>query len=201
MSITQSATDQLILEQHDRVLLIKLNRPDRLNAISRAMLDELSAKVVAADKDPEIRCIVLTGEGKGFCAGLDLIDTNKRREDEQDGGDTSNHNRPPRKLFDLRDAPINVMWHCDTPIICAINGAAAGYGMDLTLLCDMRIMSEHGKMAAITARRNGARKRRHMVATTIGGLGKICRTVLSRKNRPGRRMPRTRLGECCGATR
>ena len=114
MSITQSTTDELILEQHDRVLLIKLNRPDRLNAISRDMLDELSAKVVAADKDPEIRCIVLTGEGKGFCAGLDLVDTNKRREDEQGTGDASNHNRPPRKLFDLRDAPINVMWHCDT---------------------------------------------------------------------------------------
>ena len=153
MSITQSSTDELILELHDRVLLIRLNRPDRLNAISRDMLDELSAKVVAADKDPEIRCIVLTGEGKGFCAGLDLIDTNKRRED--DGEETNaSHNRPPRKLFDLRDAPINVMWHCDTPIICAVNGAAAGYGMDLTLLCDMRIMSEHGKMAAITARRN-----------------------------------------------
>ena len=73
MSITQSTTDELILEQHDRVLLIKLNRPDRLNAISRDMLDELSAKVVAADKDPEIRCIVLSGEGKGFCAGLDLV--------------------------------------------------------------------------------------------------------------------------------
>ena len=124
MSITQSTTDELILEQHDRVLLIKLNRPDRLNAISRNMLDELSAKVVAADKDPEVRCIVLTGEGKGFCAGLDLIDTNKRREDEQDQESSSEHNRPPRKLFDLRDAPINVMWHCDTPIICAVNGYA-----------------------------------------------------------------------------
>ena len=98
MSFTQSSTDELILELHDRVLLIRLNRPDRLNAISRDMLDELSAKVVAADKDPEIRCIVLTGEGKGFCAGLDLIDTNKRREDE--GEDTNaNHNRPPRKLL------------------------------------------------------------------------------------------------------
>ena len=154
MSITPSSTDELILEQHDRVLLIKLNRPDRLNAISRDMLNELSAKVVAADKDPEVRCIVLTGEGKGFCAGLDLVDTNKRREGEQDQQAQGEHNRPPRQLFDLRDAPINVMWHCDTPIICAVNGAAAGYGMDLTLLCDMRIMSEHGKMAAITARRN-----------------------------------------------
>ena len=154
MSITPSSTDELILEQHDRVLLIKLNRPDRLNAISRDMLNELSAKVVAADKDPEVRCIVLTGEGKGFCAGLDLVDTNKRREGEQDQQAQGEHNRPPRQLFDLRDAPINVMWHCDTQIICAVNGAAAGYGMDLTLLCDMRIMSEHGKMAAITARRN-----------------------------------------------
>ena len=154
MSLTQSTTDALILEKHGRVLLIKLNRPDRLNAISRDMLDELSAKVVAADKDPEIRCIVLTGEGQGFCAGLDLIDTNKRREGEQGQKNRGEHNRPPRKLFDLRDAPINVMWHCDTPIICAVNGAAAGYGMDLTLLCDMRIMSERGKMAAITARRN-----------------------------------------------
>ena len=70
MSLTQSTTDALILEQHDRVLLIKLNRPDRLNAISRDMLDELSAKIVAADKDPEIRCIVLTGEGKGFLCGF-----------------------------------------------------------------------------------------------------------------------------------
>ena len=52
--------------------------------------------------------------------------------------------------FDLRDAPINVMWSIDTPIICAINGAAAGYGMDMTLLCDMRIASENAKMAAVT---------------------------------------------------
>ena len=116
MSLTQSITSELILEQHERVLLIKLN-PDRLNAISRDMLDELSAKVVAADKDPEIRCMVLTGEGKGFCAGLDLVDTNKRREDEGEGTDS---NQPPsRKLFDLRDAPINVMWHCDTHYLCS----------------------------------------------------------------------------------
>lgn len=119
------------------------------------MLDELSRKVVEADKDPEIRCIVLTGSGRGFCSGLDLIDTNHRRDSEaQDAEGDRNNNRPARKLFDLRDAPINVMWHCDTPIICAVNGAAAGYGMDMTLLCDIRIMSDKGKMAAITARRN-----------------------------------------------
>lgn len=156
MAISASSTDQLLVEQHDQVLLITLNRPERLNAISREMLNELSAKVVEADKDPDIRCIVLTGNGKGFCSGLDLIDTNERRqEDDKEGAERkAGDNRPARRLFDLRDAPINVMWHCDTPIICAINGAAAGYGMDMTLLCDIRIMSEHGKLAAVTAKRN-----------------------------------------------
>ena len=116
MAISASTTEQLLVEQHDQVLLITLNRPDRLNAISRAMLNELSAKVVEADKDPDIRCIVLTGNGKGFCSGLDLIDTNERRQQDSPNRESkSGDNRPSRRLFDLRDAPINVMWHCDTP--------------------------------------------------------------------------------------
>ena len=157
MTISASSTPQLLVEQQQHILVLTLNRPDRLNAISRDMLDELSRKVVEADKDPEIRCIVLTGSGRGFCSGLDLIDTNDRRDSgakDAEGNQSGGNNRPVHKLFDLRDAPINVMWHCDTPIICAVNGAAAGYGMDMTLLCDIRIMSEKGKMAAITARRN-----------------------------------------------
>ena len=155
MPISPPNTDEILIDQKDRVLVITLNRPERLNAISRDMLNELSAKVVEADKDPDIRCIVLTGSGKGFCAGLDLIDTSGRIEDDKATKEQGKAaNRPARRLFDLRDAPINVMWHCDTPIICAINGAAAGYGMDLTLLCDMRVMSETAKLAAVTAKRN-----------------------------------------------
>ena len=155
MPISPPNTDELLIDQKDRVLVITLNRPERLNAISRDMLNELSAKVVEADKDPDIRCIVLTGSGKGFCAGLDLIDTSGRIEDDKATKEQGKAaNRTARRLFDHREAPINVMWHCDTPIICAINGAAAGYGMDLTLLCDMRVMSETAKLAAVTAKRN-----------------------------------------------
>ena len=117
------------------------------------MLDELSAKMVEADKDPDVRCIILTGAGRGFCSGLDLIDTSDRMDATGEAISQSTSNRP-RQLFDLRDAPINVMWHTDTPIICAINGAAAGYGMDMTLLCDMRIMADNAKLAAVTAKRN-----------------------------------------------
>ena len=149
MAVTPSSTEELLVEQKDQICVITLNRPERLNAISRPMLAELSAKVVEANKDPDTRCIVLTGAGRGFCSGLDLIDTSDNLDARQGKG----QNRP-RQLFDLRDAPINVMWSVDTPIICAINGAAAGYGMDMTLLCDMRIASENAKMAAVTAKRN-----------------------------------------------
>lgn len=153
MTISASNTDQLLVEQDGHVVTITLNRPERLNAISHDMLQELSAKMVEADKDPDVRCIILTGAGRGFCSGLDLIDTSDRMESTGEASSRGGSNRP-RQLFDLRDAPINVMWHTDTPIICAINGAAAGYGMDMTLLCDMRIMADNAKLAAVTAKRN-----------------------------------------------
>ncbi|MCY4014589.1 MAG: enoyl-CoA hydratase-related protein [Gammaproteobacteria bacterium] len=151
MAVSPSSTEELLVEQRDRIVVLTLNRPERLNAISGAMLGELSAKLIEANKDPDTRCIVLTGAGRGFCAGLDLVAVNE-------GGIGSRAQRRgdnrPRALFDLRDAPINVMWNIDTPVICAVNGAAAGYGMDLTLLADIRIASESAKMAAVTAKRN-----------------------------------------------
>ena len=72
MALSKSQTEELLVEQDGYVVTITLNRPERLNAISRPMLQELSAKMVEADKDPEVRCIILTGEGRGFCAGLSL---------------------------------------------------------------------------------------------------------------------------------
>ncbi|MDP5059983.1 MAG: enoyl-CoA hydratase/isomerase family protein [Pseudomonadales bacterium] len=150
MAMTPSSTEELLVEQRQHIVIMTLNRPTRLNAISHKMLTELSVKMVEANKDPEVRCIILTGAGKGFCAGLDLIDVGQ-------GGIGSGNkggNNRPKTLFDLRDAPINVMWSLDKPVICALNGAAAGYGMDVALLCDMRIAGESAKMAAVTAKRN-----------------------------------------------
>jgi len=101
------------------------------------MLDELSRKVVEADKDPEIRCIVLTGSGRGFCSGLDLIDTNDRRDSEvkdAEGNQSAGNNRPVRKLFDLRDAPINVMWLRYTDLLrCQRRCSRLWHGYDITL--------------------------------------------------------------------
>ena len=150
MAITESGTDELLIENRGRIVVMTLNRPERMNAISRDMLEELSAKITEANKDPDVRCIVLTGAGKGFCAGLDLVDVGQGGI----GGGSGEGSNRPRQLFDLRDAPINVMWNIDTPIVCALNGAAAGYGMDVALLCDMRVAGESAKMAAVTAKRN-----------------------------------------------
>ena len=113
------------------------------------MLAELSRVLVAANKDPEVRCIVITGKGRAFCAGLDLGEVGKG------GIGSSDRKSPaPRQLFDLHDAPITVMWGIDKPIIAAVNGAAAGYGMDLSLIADMRIAGESAKMAAVMVKRN-----------------------------------------------
>src|SRR5262245_65638564 len=64
----------LLYEMHDGIGVVTLNRPDRLNAISFEMLDALGRTLAEADRDPQVRCLVLTGAGKGFCSGLDLKD-------------------------------------------------------------------------------------------------------------------------------
>src|SRR5262245_20211275 len=68
-------TQDILFEHNDQVLLITLNRPDRLNAISGPMLNELAAGLKEANRNPAVRVVVLTGAGKGFCSGLDLKDT------------------------------------------------------------------------------------------------------------------------------
>jgi len=128
------------------IATITLNRPERLNAISVPMLDALSEALVAADQDRAVRVIVLTGAGKGFCSGLDLKDLAAGKSIGSD-----NDAMPVR--FDLRNAPPIVLHQVDKPTICALNGAAAGYGMDLALGCDIRIASSRAKLAAAFTKR------------------------------------------------
>ena len=128
------------------IATVTLNRPQRLNAISVPMLEALSEALVAADQDRAVRVIVLTGAGKGFCSGLDLKDLAAGKSIGSD-----NDAMPVR--FDLRNAPPIVLHQVDKPTICALNGAAAGYGMDLALGCDIRIASDTAKFAPGFAKR------------------------------------------------
>jgi len=137
--------NEVLFEKEGGVALLTLNRPERLNAISVSMLSELSERLIACDRDRDVRAIVLTGAGRGFCSGLDLQDAAAGTGIGGGGG------LPPS--LELRSAPPIVLHEIDKPTICALNGAAAGYGMDLALGCDVRIAGESGKLAAVAARR------------------------------------------------
>ena len=134
---------EVLVERDGHVATVTLNRPERLNAISGAMLDQLSAALLEVDRDAAVRAVILTGAGRGFCAGLDLQDA---------AAGTGIGAAVPMNL-DLRTAPPIVLHEMDTPTICALNGGAAGYGMDLALGCDLRLMSEEAKLAAAFTRR------------------------------------------------
>ena len=128
----------------DHVATLTLNAPDRMNTISGVMLTQISELLLRADHDPDVRCIVLTGAGRAFCAGLDLqaqMAGPKGGLGNLGGGDATFSGE-----FDLRSAPPVVLHHLDTPTICALNGGSAGYGLDLALGCDIRIAVETAKL-------------------------------------------------------
>src|SRR5271167_1519818 len=137
----------LVCEKQNHVGVIKLNRPDRMNAISAEMLTALGAGLSEFDKDPGVRAIILTGEGRGFCSGLDLKDTVAGK---GIGGSLTGGGASHVSTMDLPTVTLN---RIDVPVICALNGPAAGYGFDLALGCDMRLMSDRAKLAPAFAKR------------------------------------------------
>ena len=137
----------LLYQKSDHVALVTLNRPERLNAISFEMLEQLTKALLDADADGDVRCIVITGAGRGFCSGLDLKDAAAGK-GIGGGALTSGASH-----FETRNLPTVVLHEIDTPVICAINGAAAGYGFDLALGCDMRLISDTAKLIPGFAKR------------------------------------------------
>ena len=131
----------------DHIATITLNRPERMNTISGPMLRQLTERLLEADADKDVRVVILTGTGRAFCAGLDLTEMTKPRE----GGITSGASNAVD--LDLRNTPPTVLFELGKPTICALNGSAAGYGMDTALGCDIRIMAQGAKMAAAFTKR------------------------------------------------
>lgn len=137
----------LIAEKNGHVAVLKLNRPDRMNAISMEMLTALGVRLTEYDRDTSVRAIVLTGEGRGFCSGLDLKDT---AAGSGIGGALASGGVSHLSTLEI---PTVTLHRIDTPVICAINGPAAGYGFDLALGCDLRLMSDRAKLAPAFAKR------------------------------------------------
>lgn len=139
---------EVLYEVDGAVALITLNRPDRMNTISGPMLNQLTQLLLKANADPEVRAIILTGNGRAFCAGLDLVDATQGS-----GIGSSAQSNAVSVNLDLRNTPPTVLFALDKPTICAVNGGAAGYGLDTALGCDIRIMARSAKLAAAFVKR------------------------------------------------
>ena len=142
------AAEQVLYEVADGIATLTINRPERLNTISGPMLKRLTELLIKANEDPKVRVVVLTATGRAFCAGLDLVDAT------QGSGIGSNQQAQAVSVnIDLRNTPPTVLFNMDKPTICALNGSAAGYGMDTAMGCDIRIAAESAKMAAAFVKR------------------------------------------------
>jgi enoyl-CoA hydratase/carnithine racemase len=131
----------------DGVVTITLNRPDRLNAFNEVMMNEIIAACDAIDADDAVRAVIVTGEGRGFCAGADLAAGGATFDAAARGRSVEQVNRDGGGLVSLR------IFALTKPIIAAINGPAVGVGITMTLPMDVRLAAESAKIGFVFARR------------------------------------------------
>jgi enoyl-CoA hydratase/carnithine racemase len=149
VSDTDTTSDAPVLYEVDgHIATITLNRPDRMNAISVPMLRQLAERFEQADLDESVRVVILTGSGRAFCAGLDIKDAIAGTGIGGGGGQ-----RGGQRHLSTRNLPTIELFEMDTPVIGVINGAAAGYGLDLALGCDIRLVADDAKIITGFAKR------------------------------------------------
>ncbi|WP_042416692.1 enoyl-CoA hydratase-related protein [Streptacidiphilus anmyonensis] len=133
----------VLAERRGPVLVLTLNRPERLNAWTYALEDRYFDLLDAAEADPEVRAVVVTGAGRGFCAGADLEDLEAAgNADAETLAKLPARSRPRTRPLELRK-----------PLIAAVNGAAAGLGLVEALYCDLRFAAPDAKFTTAFARR------------------------------------------------
>src|SRR5918997_5997608 len=143
---------QIAYELVDRVLTITLDRPDRLNAFTVTMQRELCAALDEVDADPEVRAVVVTGRGRGFCAGADLgsggatFDAGSNAEVGAVALEADGRHRDEGGLVTLR------LYALTKPVIAAVNGPAVGIGVTMQLPMDVRLASTTAKFGFVFAR-------------------------------------------------
>ncbi len=169
----------LIVEKKDGVATLTLNRPERLNALSVEMGRELKDAIETVKDDLESRVLVITGEGRAFCAGEDV---------KQRPGDSPEAKAAQTPLSKYARLPTELMRFADSfrnmtkPVIASINGFAVGQGFSLALACDIRIAAEEAQLGAIWTRRGippesaGA-----YLLTQIVGPAKACELIFAGK--------------------
>ncbi len=137
-------SDTVLTMHQDRTAILTLNRPDKRNALSRGLIQELTAAFQKAEADANVRSIILTGSGSAFCAGMDLEEL--RTSITASADDIWHDAQQLSKLFDL-------IYRCPKPTIAAINGAAVAGGAGLASVCDLAVCVPEAKFGYPEVRR------------------------------------------------
>lgn len=138
MNVSTPAYEAITYDRSEGLAVITLNRPEVLNAVNEKMGQELLEALRAAERDNEVRCVIITGKGRAFCAGEDIQDL---RADYERGVNP----KLGQRLLHKYNPIIRKIRHIEKPVIAAVNGVAAGGGAGIAFSCDLRIASDTAK--------------------------------------------------------
>ena len=153
------AYEQIIYDVADGIATITLNRPDKLNAFTGTMMTEMIDAFDQIDADDDVRCVIVTGAGRGFCAGADLsagaktFDYDKRSDRPDHGSGTGELSYEMEEARDGGGRLTLRIFECLKPVIAAVNGPAVGIGSTMQLAMDIRIASDAARFGFVFARR------------------------------------------------
>jgi enoyl-CoA hydratase/carnithine racemase len=157
-------SELVLIERHEAAAVVVLNRPDKRNAISRAMLVELGQAVTEAARPADVRAVLIRANGPGFSAGIDL---NAFSDLAQDYG--PDWRSRMLEITESFQASLNAVAKCRVPTIALLHGFVLGLGMELTLACDLRIAAEGTQLALPEARLG--------LVPDVGGTTRLTRLV------------------------
>ena len=191
--------NDILYDKRDAVATITLNRPQVMNACTIKTYDEMLDALRDAEADDSVRVVVLTGAGRGFCAGDDVkeIFLNPEFRDAK-----------PAKRTEVEDwrehrpVALDLLVTYPKPTIASVNGAAVGYGCDIALMCDMRVCSDQARFGEVFIRRGLIPEAGGLlVLPRLVGLARAYELILERRHHRRRRSRANRDGEQSRAAR
>jgi 2-(1,2-epoxy-1,2-dihydrophenyl)acetyl-CoA isomerase len=176
--------DTLLFERRDGIAHVTLNRPDRLNALNRALLTDLRAAASAIDSDHDIRAVILGASGRAFCSGADLMGDDLLGDPSLSRGENIGAN-----LRDYFNPMVEAWYHLRVPVVVAVNGIAAGAGVSLALVGDIVLAARSATFLQLFAPKLG-------LMPDLGGTFHLPRLVGSASSTLAHMSPQAAAGRC-----